>query len=195
MKALLGESNVRITYADGDLMLMSPGFSHEAYKFAICDLVRAVARAAHIKTRSLGSTYWEGQGVGAGKEPDASYYVAHTVAFGRSRTTENAPVPDLVIEIEITNPIRLSLLAYAALGVPELWHFSHRPGHQAVLRFLRLDHKEWIESPTSLSFPMLESSAIVPLIEEAVPLDDEDREDLIAAWAREHLRATKRRKR
>ena len=82
-----GESQFRITYANGDLMLISPGFSHEAYRFAISDLVRAVARTSRIKTRSLGSTYWERQGVDAGKEPDASYYVAYATKFGRRTTT------------------------------------------------------------------------------------------------------------
>ncbi len=186
---------LRITYANGDLMLISPGFSHEAYRFAISDLVRAVARTSRIKTRSLGSTYWERQGVDAGEEPDASYYVAHATKFGRrTTTTEDDPVPDLVIEIEITNPIRLSLLAYAALGVPELWHLSHRPGREASLRFLALRGKKWVETPTSLSFPTLESASALPLVVEAAALDDDDREDLIAAWVHDHVRPGKRRR-
>ncbi len=61
-KALVAEDPLRITYANGDLLLMSPGARHEAYVSALEDLVKAVGRAFRISTRSLRSTLWERRG-------------------------------------------------------------------------------------------------------------------------------------
>jgi hypothetical protein len=55
-KALAGESPVRITYANGDLLLMSPGSSHESYVAVFDKLIMEVAEAFRIRTRSLRST-------------------------------------------------------------------------------------------------------------------------------------------
>src|SRR5689334_3261076 len=81
-KALLGESPVRITYANGDLLLMSPGPSHESYVVVFEDLVRAVARAFRIRTRTLRSILWERPEAHAGKMPDTSFYVASVAQIG-----------------------------------------------------------------------------------------------------------------
>ncbi len=174
---------------------MSPGASHEAYAESISDFIKTVARVLRIPTRSLRSTLFERRAADASKEADASFYVANAAKLGnRIPEPDKDPVPDLVVEVEITNPIDLSLRAYAALGVPEVWHFRRRPRHSASLRFLRREGDVWIESSTSLSFPLLESAAVLSLIEETVLLNDSDRADLTETWIREHLRPGKRRR-
>jgi hypothetical protein len=57
-EVLLGEELPRIAYANGDLLLMSPGLTHEAYATAFQNLVLAVGRSDRIRTRSLGSALW-----------------------------------------------------------------------------------------------------------------------------------------
>jgi len=188
-KALVGEDRLRITYANGDVLLMSPGPAHEAYVEVFRDLIRAVAQAFHIRTRSLGSTLWERPQADAGKMPDASFYVASVAQVGnRIPRTDTDPVPDLVIEVEITNPATLALRAYANLGVPEVWHFARRSRRAATLCFLRWEEGRWVPSTASLALPMLESAKVLPLVERAAPLDDLDRADMIDAWIREELR-------
>src|SRR5205823_1850042 len=127
-------------YANGDLLLMTPGLTHEAYTEVFGDLVKAVGRAFRIPTRSLGSALWERPQTDAAKVPDASFYVASVAQVGnRIPKMETDLVPDLVIEVEITNPVDLALQAYANMGVPEVWHFARRPRRTASLRFLRLE--------------------------------------------------------
>jgi hypothetical protein len=82
MKAVVGERPLRITYADGDLLLMSPGPAHEAYVDVFRDLIKSVGRAFRIRTRSLGSTLWERPLADAGKMPDAAFYVASVAQVG-----------------------------------------------------------------------------------------------------------------
>jgi Uma2 family endonuclease len=194
-KALAGERRIRLTYAHGDLLLMSPGPSHEAYVEVFRDLIKAVGRAFRIRTRSLGSTLFERPAVDAAKEPDAGFYVARAPRVrGRIPEPKTDPVPDLVVEVEITNPVDLSLRAYAAMGVPEVWHFARRPRRAPSLRFLRLEAGRWVPVAASPALPMLESAAVLPLIERAAPLDDLDRADLIDAWIRAELRPGRRRR-
>ena len=141
-KALVVEQPLRITYANGDLLLMSPGAPHGAYVGVLDELVRAVGRAFRIPTCSLRSTLWERRGADAGKEPDASYYVASAIRIeNRIPDVDTDPVPDLAIEVEINNPIDLALKAYANLRVAEVWHFAASgPRRAASLRFLCLEH-------------------------------------------------------
>src|SRR4051812_7579767 len=82
MKAVVGERPLRITYVDGDVLLLTPGVTHEAYVVVLEDLVRAVGRAFRIRTRSLRSTLWERPEADAGKMPDASFYVASVERVG-----------------------------------------------------------------------------------------------------------------
>ena len=194
-KALVGEDPPRITYANGDLLVMSPGAPHEAYVEVFGDLVKAVGRAFRIPTRSLASTLWERRGADAGKEPDASFYVASAARIkNRIPNVDTDPVPDLAIEVEISNPIDLSLKAYANLGVAEVWHFARRSRRASSLRFLRLEQGGWVETATSLAFPMLKSTELLLLIERAALLDDLDRADLLEEWIRTELRPPRRRR-
>ena len=189
-KKLLGESPTRITYADGDLSLMSPGVTHESYVDALRDLVKAVTRAFRIPTRSLGSTLWERREADSGKMPDAAFYVGSVARIGdRMPDAETDPVPDLVVEVEITNPVNLALRAYANMGVPEVWHFARRPRRAAALRFLRLEEGRWVAVAASPALPMLESASVLPLVERAALMNDLDRADLFDAWIRDELRA------
>jgi Uma2 family endonuclease len=196
MKAVVGERPMRITYARGDLLLISPGPAHEAYVDVFRDLIKSVARVYRIRTRSLGSTLWERPAADAGKMPDAAFYVASVALVGgRIPRVETDPVPDLVIEVEITNPVELALQAYASLGVPEVWHFARRSRRPASLRILRLEGGLWTTSAASVALPMLASTQLLPLVEQAVLLDDLDRADLIAGWIRDTLRPGRRRPR
>jgi Uma2 family endonuclease len=193
-KALAGERPLRITYANGDLLLMSPGPSHEFYVIVLEDLVREVARAFQIRTRTLRSILWERPEADAGKMPDTSFYVASVAKIGnRIPKMETDPVPDLVVEVEITNPATLALQAYANMRVPEVWHFARRPRRPASLRFLRLEGKLWVPMATSIAFPMLKASQVLPLIEQAVLLNDLDRARLLRTWIRDELRPGHRR--
>jgi hypothetical protein len=125
--------------------------------------------------------------------PDTSFYVASVAEIGnRISKMETDPVPDLVVEVEITNPVTLALQAYANMRVPEVWHFARRPRRAASLQFLRLERKRWVSVPTSLAFPMLEAARGLPLIEQALLLDDLDRAELLRTWIRDELRPGRR---
>jgi Uma2 family endonuclease len=194
-KALIGEEPVRITYAHGDLLLTTPGLTHEAYVDALRDLIKMVVRAFRLRMRPLGAALWERPEAGAAKAPDLAFYFASAARVqGRIPTMETDPVPDLVVEVEITNPVDLALRAYAAMGVPEVWHFSRRPRRTAALRFLRLEAGQWAPVAASPALPMLDVAAVLTLIEKSAALDETARADLFDAWIRDELRPGRRRR-
>src|SRR5437588_12846313 len=93
-KALVGEEPIRITYAHGDLMLMTPGLTHEAYVDAFRDLIKMVVRAFRLRMRTLGSALWERPAADAAKVPDLAFYFASAARVrNRIPTMETDPVP------------------------------------------------------------------------------------------------------
>lgn len=192
-KALVAESGVRITYANGDLLLMSPGVHHEAYSEAFSDLFRAVASGLRIPIRPLGSMLWERIQADAGKMPDEAFYISHAAQVeGRMVDDEADPLPDLVVEIEISHPPKLALRAYAQMGVPEVWHFRQRPGRPAALRFLQLVEGQWVEVDESPALPMLHRAKVLDMVMRAAVLSLPDRTDLLDRWVRDELRPRRR---
>ncbi len=57
------------------------------------------------------------------------------------------PPPDLVLEVDITNPSDRRLPIYVLLGVPEVWRYD---GYS--LEFLALRNGEYVSIENSLSF-------------------------------------------
>ncbi|HWE35814.1 MAG TPA: Uma2 family endonuclease [Isosphaeraceae bacterium] len=192
-KALVGDGPVRITYVDGDLLLMSPGVLQEGYEDALRDVVKAVTRGLMIEARTIGSALWERVGMDAGKMPDVAFYLANAPRVeGREIDVDTDPVPDLVIEVEVGHPPQLALRAYARIGVPEVWHFRHRPPGPATLRFLRLDEGRWTEVETSPNLPMLERERVLAIVMQAAVLGELQRARLLDRWVRDELRPRRR---
>ncbi len=179
----------RITYVDGDLELMSPSYWHECLKGYLTGFVQSLARGLQVNFRSAGSTTWQREDVIKAKEPDACFYLANEPRIRGLRDidlTEHPP-PDLAIEIVLTNPLLDALVVYGALGVPEVWTFDGQ-----ILRFLqRRQDGSYIESETSLAFPMLRAWEAVGWIMRAETLGEMQWTVEVERWAREEL-ATRR---
>ena len=77
------------------------------------------------------------------------------------------PPPDLVLEVDITNPSDRRLPIYALLGVPEVWRYD---GYS--LEFLALQNGKYIPIETSLSFPTLPAAIIVEYVQKRLLLGE-----------------------
>lgn len=111
------------TYDRGTLEIMSPTAKHEKLNRAINLLVEIVAEELGIDVENYGSTTFKRRDIKRGFEPDTCFYIQNLARVeGKEKIDLRIdPPPDLVIEIDVTNPSVDKLPIYAALGVPEIW--------------------------------------------------------------------------
>ena len=146
---VLHRRRLRVTYDNGRLEIVSPSSKHEEYLAVIEALVRILAEELSLRVQSYLGTTWKRRSLKKGVEADACYYVqnAHRVRGKGKIDLENEPPPDIAVEIDITNESSTKFPIYAAVGVPEIWHYA--PG---VMRFFKLTGNSYSEIQESQFF-------------------------------------------
>jgi Uma2 family endonuclease len=181
-------SATRMTYHEGTLYLMAPEFLHESTAQRLSLIVRAVAEVCRIPLLGCGSTTFRRRASspwrGSGKEPDASFYLAHAreMLIRPGIDLDFDPPPDLAIEVDHTSDSSIKLAVYAALRVPEVWRFEIATG---TLWMGGLnDEGSYRELEASLSLPILTPACVAELLETGRSLDDSAWGPVLRAWAR-----------
>ena len=128
---------VLVDAAEGIILWMNPSGPHEDYADAAGKTVEAAARLLGETAKAKLGTRWKRSEdpKNAGLEADASFYIGANAegwyaARRESRKAalafEAATPPDLVVEVEVTNPADGKPELYAALGVPEMWRVDRK---------------------------------------------------------------------
>jgi Uma2 family endonuclease len=151
--------SVRMSYDRGRLALMSPSRPHEIDAERLGLIVRLTAAGLGLNCLGVGRTTLKREDAKRGKEPDTAFYLANELrVHGKGREDLDLkvdPPPDLVVEVEITHRDPAMLGIYAALRVPEVWHYDGRR-----LRVLQLQadgcYTEVAASPSLPSLPLQE---------------------------------------
>lgn len=156
-------------YIKGNLEIMSPLSLHEGSSRFFDKLLTIFVDELDIDMRCLGSLLMKSSELKIGGEPDSCYYIKNELAI---RAQENVivgqdPPPDLVLEVDITNPSDRRLPIYALLGVPEVWRYD---GYS--LEFLALQNGEYLAIENSLSFPTLPAEIIVEYVQKRLLLGE-----------------------
>lgn len=167
----------RFTYDDGFLEIMTLSIEHEQPNRRLASLVELILIEWDIDFWEAGSNTFKRPDLAKGFEPDSCFYIRHTEAVrGKTRLElPGDPPPDLVIEIEVTEPLLPRLPIFAAVGVPEIWCCD-----DAALRVLLLDAGSYREAAASAALPGLSSELIADFLRLS-------REMKSPAWAR-HVR-------
>jgi Uma2 family endonuclease len=108
-----------------------------------------------------GSTTFKRQDLLKGFEPDASFYTNHPDAI-RSKNKIDLrvdPPPDLVVEIEFTNPLIRKLSIFAAAGVPEVWVYRNDR-----VEILGLESNNYQKRTESLSLPGITDATLTEFV-------------------------------
>lgn len=115
-------------------------------------LVEIVAEVFLIDIRNVGSMTYKRRDLQRGFEPDSSFYIQHEVLIRDKRQIDllEDPPPDLVIEIEVTQPAIAKLPLYAMLGVPEIWRST-----EERTTILHLHDGEYVAQETSMALAPL----------------------------------------
>src|SRR5262249_32798801 len=148
------------------IMALSP--EHEGIARLFGYLIQVLTEALNLKFVSRGSITLKLEQEEAGKEPDDCFYIGNLEGIiGKKRLDleQDAP-PDLVIEVDITNPTLNKLPIYARLGVPELWRYEDKQ-----VEFYRLEENYYVLIPASDLFPFLTPEAVAEALERG---DSED---------------------
>jgi len=130
-----GRQSPRFVYDRGDLEIMVLSFEHEQFNRLLADIFTLIAMEMDLDFTNAGSTTFHREDLARGFEPDTCFYVEHAddIAGKKRIDLSTDPPPDLVMEIDITSPSLDKLPIYAAVGVPEVWHFD---GEQIAILIL-----------------------------------------------------------
>jgi Uma2 family endonuclease len=154
--------NVRLFYDDGNLEIMTESYKHGNYAHLIELIVVTLAETLEIDFEGAGSTTFKKSKTKKGFEGDGSFYFKNAeIVRGKDTIDLNfdAP-PELVIEVDITNPSLPKFPIFASLEIEEIWRFDGLD-----VRFYRLQNAEYIEVSESICLPTVESKVVTNLLE------------------------------
>ncbi|MCU0239168.1 MAG: Uma2 family endonuclease [Pyrinomonadaceae bacterium] len=154
--------NVRLFYDDGSLEIMTESFKHGNCSRQIEQIIYAIADELEIDFVSAGSTTFKKSKSKKGFEGDGSFYFKNADNVrGKSEIDLAIDVPpELVIEVDITNPSLPKFPIFASLEIEEIWRFDGLD-----VRFYRLQNAEYIEVSESVCLPKVESKVVTNLLE------------------------------
>ncbi|MBD2318377.1 Uma2 family endonuclease [Phormidium tenue] len=171
-------------FINGTLEIMSPLSLHEGSNRFIDDLIRAFSDELAIDLRKLGSLLMKIPDLKLGAEPDSCYYIQNEPIIRGKEViiVGQDPAPDLVLEVDITNPSDRRLPIYALLAVPEVWRYD---GYS--LEFLALENGAYQPIAKSLSFPDLPAAIIVEYVQKRLTLGESGTLREFRKWVRENV--------
>jgi Uma2 family endonuclease len=144
LRDTLDSSGVRMTYLKGSLEIMTTSREHEVYKTLIARLLELFCLERDIPLYGYGSMTVRREEKERGFEADECY----------CRDVDR-DVPDVALEVIVTNPLLDKLEVYRGLGVREVW--VYRAGRFEV-HALRADRYERVDA--SELFPEVDLAAI-----------------------------------
>jgi Uma2 family endonuclease len=171
-------------YLNGILEIMSPLSLHEGSNRFIEALLGVFADELEVNMRRLGSLLMKIPELKLGAEPDSCYYIQNEPIIREKEViiVGQDPPPDLVLEVDITNPSDRRLPIYALLCVPEVWRYD---GY--VLEFLGLENGEYKPIEKSLAFPDLPAAIIVEYVQQRLILGESATLREFRKWIRANL--------
>lgn len=172
----------RFTYDRGTLEIMTPSLPHEQDNRTLALLVEIAADAFGIDVLNVGSMTFKRADLQRGFEPDSSFYMDHEPQVrGRTRIDLTLdPPPDLVIEIEVANPLLAKTSIFAAMRIPEVWRLG-----RDQIEILPLQQGIYAAVETSGVLPPLSSTVLTRFIRESRTLPRTVWLQSLRAWLRE----------
>lgn len=157
----------RFFYDRGVLEIVSPSKSHESVSRVVGLLVEELAVEMDLDVESAGSTTFKREDLEGGFEPDECFYFRSIECVRGKRDVDldaGDPPPDLVVEVDVTNPSLDKLPIYARLGIAEVWRYI-AGGRMEMLELRGGSYGAIAESRV---LPFLMGDALVRFVEEGL---------------------------
>ena len=147
----------RLSYNEGVLEMMSPKRKHENISCLLGRMIEAYSEIRGIEILSVASVTVKRSDLKKVYEADESYYVTNIdkVLAKEELDFEVDPLPDLVIEVELTSSAIDKLELFAAMQVREVWRHDG-----TSVQFYRLSNGRYECIAESTELPGLSSDLI-----------------------------------
>ena len=178
-----GCAGPRFTYDSGFLEIMTLSIEHEEPNRILASLVELILGEWEADFLRAGSHTFKRTELAKGFEPDSCFYIRHPeVVRGKRRLNlATDPPPDLVIEIEVTEPLLPRLPIFAAVGVPEIWQYDG-----SALHVLVLEGSAYREAVESTILPRLSAATIASFVQQGLEMTSPVWIRKVREWARAH---------
>ncbi len=188
----IGErSSIRVAFDGKDVEIMVVGPVHEGFRGFLDMFVSEVSEGLDLDFYPLGATTWKRQELDRGVEPDLSYcFDPAKVAVCRAAHSRGQndgavfPIPDLMVEIDISPPKVDRAGIYSQLQAPEVWRFSD---DAVSIEHLGADGKYAVADASRLLHVRAEE--VTRWLREAETMARPAWKRAIRDWARAELRA------
>jgi Uma2 family endonuclease len=144
LREALDHTNLRMTYLEGTLEIMSPSRRHELQKTQIARFLELFCLERDIPLYGYGSTTWRSEAKARGLEADECY----------SRGERD--LPEIAIEVIVSRGLVDKLEVYRGLGIREIWLFE-----AGAYTVLTLRDTGYVKIPSSEVFPEVDLARIV----------------------------------
>jgi Uma2 family endonuclease len=138
--------NLRLSYLEGTLEIMTTSPEHEELKKTIAMLIEAYFQEARIRYHAIGSATFRKVAKQRGLEPDECYCLEQKKEF-----------PDIAIEVVLSSGTVDKLEIYRGLGVTEVWFWENQQFSIYHLRSGKYDRVVNSELLPNLDFVLLSS--------------------------------------
>lgn len=175
-------SRPRFTYDRGCLEIVSPTMRHDRAGYVLGQLIEFVALELRVPVVGVATTTYSREDIEAGFEGDNSYYVEHAAQMKAVEDLDLKvhPVPDIVIESDLTRSSLNKLDLFARFRVPEVWRIEN----EHVLVYV-LTGDVYEPRDASAALPILTAGAMTRLLASGRSTDRPAWVDEIRAWVRE----------
>ena len=155
--ALPEVKKVRLSYDEGRLQIMPVSASHESYAMFFNRLMNIISLRLRLNIRFFGSTTLKSDSKKKGNEPDACFYVQRAALISNKIALDFAqdPFPDIAVEVDVFHESLSKFPIYAALEVPEIWHYDTRQ-----VTIYQLQAGEYRSVQQSAAVPLLTSEVL-----------------------------------
>lgn len=171
MKLLVDVPSLRVSYSDRELQIMSLSARHERYADLLKFMMATIRLIMRVKILGSGSATMRKRKKEKGNEPDASFYLlsASLLPNPLDIDFEKDPPPDIAVELDVHHASGGKLHIYAALGVPEVWHYD-----QKRLVIYQLKGEAYVEVKNSLALPFLTSAKLTEFLNRSQHEEQDD---------------------
>jgi Uma2 family endonuclease len=140
----------------------------------------------NLEVEGLGASTFTREDLERGFEASSCFYVQNVEKVRNKERVDlrTDPPPDLLIEIEITNPSINKLPLFGEFGVPEVWRYN-----RLRLEMLRLRRSRYEATEESTAFPGVPATVLTHLLEQGKAPGRTGWLRMTRAWAHEQYRS------
>lgn len=150
----------RIAYDGGQLEIMPPTPEHEGFSFDFQIFVVAYCDIFGIDFEGRGSTTFRRKNLEKGVEPDECFYIQSAEKIiGKKFKSQEFPIPDVAVEIDVTTDSLDKFPIYSALKVTEVWIYDGKK-----VMFNKLEGKKYHQISHSASLPRLSAEKLTEFL-------------------------------